>query len=205
MLKDKWLRFRMIEGCGGGVDVGFVMIMMFDDVLFLVFDVWWWRHFSGFFQHHRQVEDDDASTDVSSTVMATLSSCQQWAQALLLSSHLSRSPFRHIKSRPGTSVICHVFMFVWQFLLFQYTNRKNIDTNTNAELDLDTYQHLNSNNIYRSTHSNPASPKGHGVVPTPTAEGKTTGCDDSPSLGLRSSGSFIWMFPKIVVPPNHPF
>ena len=124
MLKDKWLRFRMIEGCGGGVDVGFVMIMMFDDVLFLVFDVWWWRHFSGFFQHHRQVEDDAASTDVSSTVIATLSSCQQWAQALLLSSHLSRSPFRHIKSRPGTSVICHVFMFVWQFLLFQYTNKK---------------------------------------------------------------------------------
>ena len=124
MLKDTWLRFRMIEGCGGGVDVGFVMIMMFDDVLFLVFDVWWWRHFSGFFQHHRQVEDDAASTDVSSTVIATLSSCQQWAQALLLSSHLSRSPFRHIKSRPGTSVICHVFMFVWQFLLFQYTNKK---------------------------------------------------------------------------------
>ena len=96
----------------------------------------------------------------------------------------------------------HVCLAVF---IFSVHKQKNIDTNTNAELHLDTYQHLNSNNIYRSTHSNPASPKGHGVVPTPTAEGKTTGCDDSPSLGLRSSGSFIWMFPKIVVPPNHPF
>ncbi len=34
-LKDsdqgKWWRIRMIEGYGGGVDVGFVIIMMFDD------------------------------------------------------------------------------------------------------------------------------------------------------------------------------